>query len=143
MLIMAAAYARAVGASTAAPFLSQWQLLWTQWAEYLMTQVPTPSTQLTTDDWAPDYSTSTGSVNLGIKAIIGLAAAGQIATILGDAANATTWSDAATRQRRAVDHPLDRRVGGQLSERRAGRHRHLVIALQRLLRDGDRRFTGA
>ena len=61
-----------------------------------MTQVPTPSTQLSTDDWAPDYSTSTGSVNLGIKAIIGLAAASQIATILGDTANATTWSDAAT-----------------------------------------------
>ncbi len=35
-------------------------------------------------------------MNLGIKAIIGLAAAGQIATILGDTANATTWSDAAT-----------------------------------------------
>ncbi len=96
MLIMAAGYARAVGASTAFPFLSQWQLLWTQWADYLMTQVPTPSTQLCTDDWAPDYSTSTGSVNLGIKAIIGLAAASQIATILGDTANATAWLDAAT-----------------------------------------------
>ena len=44
-----------------------------------MTQVPTPATQLTTDDWAPVYQTPTGSVNLGIKAIIGLAAAGQIA----------------------------------------------------------------
>ena len=96
MLIMAAGYANTVGASTALPFLSQWQQLWAQWADYLMTQVPTPSTQLCTDDWAADYSTSTGSVNLGIKAIIGLAAAGQIATILGDTANATTWSDAAT-----------------------------------------------
>lgn len=96
MLIMAAGYANTVGGSAAAPFLSQWQQLWTQWADYLMTQVPTPSTQLCTDDWAPDYSTSTGSVNLGIKAIIGLAAAGQIATILGDTVNATTWSDAAT-----------------------------------------------
>ena len=35
-------------------------------------------------------------MNLGIKAIIGLAAAGQIATIVGDTANATTWSNAAT-----------------------------------------------
>jgi hypothetical protein len=35
-------------------------------------------------------------VNLGIKAIIGLMAASQIATILGDDADATTWSDAAT-----------------------------------------------
>ncbi len=96
MLIMAAAYARAVGASAALPFLAQWQQLWTQWAQYLETQVPTPATQLTTDDWAPTYATITGSVNLGIKAIIGLMAASQIATILGDTANATTWSDAAT-----------------------------------------------
>jgi len=96
MLIMAAAYARNVGASTAEPFLSQWQPLWTQWADYLMTQVPTPTTQLTTDDWARVYRTPTGSVNLGIKAIIGLAAAGQIATIVGDTANAATWSNAAT-----------------------------------------------
>ncbi len=96
MLIMAAAYARNVGASTAEPFLKQWQLLWTQWAEYLMTQVPTPAEQLTTDDWAPGYKTPIGSVNLAIKAIIGLAAASQIAAIVGDTANATTWSNAAT-----------------------------------------------
>ena len=95
MLIMAAAYANMVGASAAAPFLSQWQTLWTQWANYLVPQVPTPSTQLCTDDWAP-YATSTGSVNLGIKAIIGLAAAAEIATILDDTTNATTWWDAAT-----------------------------------------------
>jgi Domain of unknown function (DUF5127)/Domain of unknown function (DUF4965)/Domain of unknown function (DUF1793)/Domain of unknown function (DUF4964) len=96
MLIMAAAYARAVGASAAQPFLSQWQQLWTQWAQYLMTQVPTPDRQLTTDDWAPGYSPVTASVNLGIKAIIGLMAASQIATILGDEGDATAWSDAAT-----------------------------------------------
>ena len=96
MLIMAAAYARAVGSSAAMPFLSQWQQLWTQWAQYLMTQVPTPATQLSTDDWAPNYATIGGSVNLGIKAIIGLMAASQIATILGDTADATTWADAAT-----------------------------------------------
>jgi hypothetical protein len=96
MLIMAAAYARAVGASTALPFLSKWQPLWSQWAQYLMTQVPTPAKQLTTDDWAPDYATVTASVNLGIKAIVGLMAASQIATILGDDADAGTWSDAAT-----------------------------------------------
>jgi hypothetical protein len=96
MLIMAASYARKVGASTAKPFLAKWQTLWTQWAQYLLTQVPTPATQVTTDDWAPDYRSPTGGTNLGIKAIIGLAAASQIATILGDTANATTWSQAAT-----------------------------------------------
>jgi hypothetical protein len=96
MLIMAAAYANKVGASAAAPFLEQWQALWAQWANYLMTQVPTPAAQLTTDDWAPGYATETGAVNLGIKAIIGLAAAGQIATIVGDTANAAIWSNAAT-----------------------------------------------
>ena len=95
MLIMAAAYAGKVGAAEAQPFLAQWAPLWTQWAEYLRTQVPTPATQLTTDDWAPVYTTPTGSVNLGIKAIIGLAAAAQIAEILGDQANAATWSAAA------------------------------------------------
>jgi Domain of unknown function (DUF5127)/Domain of unknown function (DUF4965)/Domain of unknown function (DUF1793)/Domain of unknown function (DUF4964) len=95
MLIMAASYARRVGAAAARPFLVRWQMLWTQWAEYLLTQVPTPATQLTTDDWAPVYTTPTGSVNLGIKAIIGLAAAGQIATILGDTTNAAKWTAAA------------------------------------------------
>ena len=44
----------------------------------------------------PGYSPITASVNLGIKAIIGLMAASQIATIIGDDADATTWSDAAT-----------------------------------------------
>jgi Domain of unknown function (DUF5127)/Domain of unknown function (DUF4965)/Domain of unknown function (DUF1793)/Domain of unknown function (DUF4964) len=97
MLIMAAAYANTVGATAAEPFLSKWQTLWTQWANYLMSQVPTPANQLTTDDWVPaQYKTAAGSVNLGIKALVGLAAAGQIATIIGDSANATAWSDAAT-----------------------------------------------
>ena len=95
MLIMAASYARRVGPEIARPFLRQWQQLWTQWAQYLLTQVPTPATQLTTDDWAPVYLTPAGGTNLGIKAIIGLAAAGQIAAILGDEANATAWSQAA------------------------------------------------
>jgi hypothetical protein len=95
MLIMAASYARKVGAATARPFLQRWQLLWTQWAEYLLTQVPTPATQLTTDDWVPVYLRPTGATNLGIKAIIGLAAAGQIAAIIGDTANAAKWSQAA------------------------------------------------
>ncbi len=96
MLIMAAAYARAVGSSIAAPFLNQWRELWTQWADYLMTQVPTPGRQLVTDDWAPNYSTLTAGVNIGIKAFIGLQAAAQIATIIGDSADASTWSNAAT-----------------------------------------------
>jgi hypothetical protein len=95
MLIMAASYARRVGAETARPFLQKWSVLWTQWAQYLLTQVPTPATQLTTDDWAPVYLTPTGGTNLGIKAIIGLAAAAQIAEILGDTANAAEWSKAA------------------------------------------------
>jgi len=96
MLIMAAAYANMVGASAAKAFLNKSQLLWTQWANYLLTQVPAPATQLCTDDWAPGYSTTTGSVNLAIKAIIGLAAAAQVAEIIGDSANAITWANAAT-----------------------------------------------
>jgi hypothetical protein len=96
MLIMAASYARKVGAATAKPFLEKWKLLWTQWAEYLLTQVPTPAQQLTTDDWVPTaYRTPKGGVNLGIKAIIGLAAAGQIAGYIGDKANESKWSKAA------------------------------------------------
>jgi hypothetical protein len=95
MLIMAASYARKVGAARARPFLEKWQLLWTQWAQYLLTQVPTPATQLTTDDWAAVYLTPAGGTNLGIKAIVGLAAAGQIARVLGDTANAEAWSQAA------------------------------------------------
>ncbi|MGA8680706.1 MAG: DUF5127 domain-containing protein [Acidimicrobiales bacterium] len=95
MLIMAAAYARQVSSGEAAAFLAPHRLLWTQWAEYLLTQVPTPATQLTTDDYVTGYQLPTGSVNLGIKAIIGLAAAGQIASLLGDGADAATWSQAA------------------------------------------------
>ncbi len=96
MLIMAASYARKVGATTARAFLARWTKLWTQWADYLLTQVPSPATQLTTDDWVPiPYVTPAHGVNLGIKAIVGLAAASQIATILGDTANATKWSKAA------------------------------------------------
>ena len=95
MLIMAASYARQVGTQVAQPFLAKWQLLWTQWAQLLLTQVPTPDTQLTTDDWAPTYLEPTCSTNLGLKAIIGLAAAAQIATILGDQTNAAAWSRAA------------------------------------------------
>jgi Domain of unknown function (DUF4965)/Domain of unknown function (DUF5127)/Domain of unknown function (DUF1793) len=95
MLIMAASYAGKVGPFAARPFLAKWQLLWTQWAQYLLTQVPTPAAQLTTDDWAPVYTEPVGGVNLGIKAIVGLAAAGQIAQILGDTANAAAWTKAA------------------------------------------------
>ena len=138
MLIMAASYARRVGAATARPFLAKWQLLWTQWAEYLLTQVPTPATQLTTDDWAPVYLTPTGGTNLGIKAIIGLAAAGQIAEIIGDEANAATWSQAAKDNVAAVGQAVAgpvRRVPGP----GAGRGRHLDDRVQRLLRAGDRR----
>ncbi len=111
MLIMAASYARRVGAATARPFLAKWQLLWTQWAQYLLTQVPTPATQLTTDDWAPDYLTPTGGTNLGIKAIIGLAAASQIAGILGDQANEAAWLKAAKDNVRAVVQTVARPVG--------------------------------
>jgi Domain of unknown function (DUF5127)/Domain of unknown function (DUF4965)/Domain of unknown function (DUF1793)/Domain of unknown function (DUF4964) len=97
MLIMAASYARKAGAAAARPFLARWQPLWTQWADYLLTQVPSPATQLTTDDWVgPRYLKPAGGVNLGLKAILGLAAAGQIAGILGDTANAARWSAAAT-----------------------------------------------
>jgi Domain of unknown function (DUF5127)/Domain of unknown function (DUF4965)/Domain of unknown function (DUF1793)/Domain of unknown function (DUF4964) len=96
MLIMAASYALKAGQATAKPFLEKWQVLWTQWAEYLLTQVPAPAKQLTTDDWVPAaYRYPEGGVNLGIKAIIGLAAAGQIAASLGDTANAAKWSKAA------------------------------------------------
>jgi hypothetical protein len=135
MLIMAAAYARAVGSAVAEPFLNQWRTLFAQWADYLMTQVPTPGYQLTTDDWAPDYSSLSAGVNLGIKAIIGLAAAGQIATIIGD------LGERRDRQRRQVGQPLHRQLR-HASERPAGCPRHLDLALQRLLRARDRHIAG-
>jgi Domain of unknown function (DUF4965)/Domain of unknown function (DUF5127)/Domain of unknown function (DUF1793) len=96
MLIMAASYARTVGADNARPFLDTWKVLWTQWADYLLTQLPRPAKQLTTDDWVVRaHLKPRGGVNLALKAIIGLAAAGQIASILGDTANAAKWSGAA------------------------------------------------
>jgi hypothetical protein len=99
MLIMAAGWARTVAPETAATFLAPYQTLWSQWAAFLLTQVPAPSPQLSTDEWLGFTSEAdwiVASVNLGVKAIIGLAAAAQIAELLDHEADATAWRAAAT-----------------------------------------------
>jgi Domain of unknown function (DUF5127)/Domain of unknown function (DUF4965)/Domain of unknown function (DUF1793)/Domain of unknown function (DUF4964) len=90
MLIMAAAYAAKLTASGAKAWLAPYTALWTTWAGYLAdpANLPDPPSQLSTDDFAGPIA---GSVNLAIKGIIGLGAAAQIATLLGNDNDATQW----------------------------------------------------
>jgi hypothetical protein len=85
LLVMAAAYASRVSADTGRSFLAGYEALWTRWADLLVTQLPSPPTQLTTIDFLGE---SAGNSNLAILGIIGLGAAAQIAGRVGDDATA-------------------------------------------------------
>jgi hypothetical protein len=90
MLVMAAAYASSgLPATTVKAFLSRYESLWTRWANLLVTQLPKPPAQLTTVDY---LGHSTGNTNLAVLALAGLGGAAQIAALLGDSKNASTWS---------------------------------------------------
>jgi hypothetical protein len=95
MLIMAAAYAAKLSTAAAQAWLSPWSALWSRWASYLAepANLPDPPSQLTTDDFAGPVA---GSVNLAIKGIIGLGAAAQISSLLGNTDDATSWQTTAT-----------------------------------------------
>ncbi|MGD0083454.1 MAG: DUF5127 domain-containing protein [Acidimicrobiales bacterium] len=88
LLVMAAAYASRVPVDVARSFLARYQTLWTQWADLLVTQLPSPPLQLTTVDY---LGPSAGNTNLAILGMVGLAAAAGLAARLGDEASARTW----------------------------------------------------
>lgn len=92
MLVMAAVYASRASSSAATGFLRRYQALWSRWADMLVTQLPRPPEQLTTVDY---LGTSAGNTNLAVLALAGLGAAAEMATRLGDATSASSWSSKA------------------------------------------------
>jgi hypothetical protein len=89
MLIMAASYAARVATDTAQAFLQPYSALWSRWANLLISQLPVPPSQLTTIDYLGPLKADT---NLAALGIVGLGAAAQIASILGDTSNQDAWS---------------------------------------------------
>ncbi len=89
MLILVAALARAVGNAGYAE--RHWPLL-QQWADYLLEAGFDPGEQLCTDDFSGVLG---HNVNLSAKAIMGIGAAAQLATILGRTADAARYRLAA------------------------------------------------
>jgi len=96
IVIMAAAYAKAVPAATAKAFLEPYSAAWTKWAELLISQLSPdgiPPKQLTTIDY---MGALTANTNLAALGLVGIGAAAQIATILGESSNASKWTAKAT-----------------------------------------------
>jgi hypothetical protein len=85
MLILCDAVAQAEGS---AEFASRWWPKLTQWAEYLEKYGLDPEEQLCTDDFMGHLA---HNANLSVKAILGLAAYGDMCRMRGDAANAEKY----------------------------------------------------
>jgi hypothetical protein len=89
LLIMVDTIAHEEGSSE---FANNYWTQLTQWAQYLKPYAYDPGSQLTTDDF---LGTIQSSVNLAIKAIIGLGAYSQMCTLRGDTADAATYMNLA------------------------------------------------
>jgi hypothetical protein len=88
MLIMAAAYIQQAPSAAKAFATAHYKVL-KQWADYLVANLPDPGFQNQTDDFAGEIA---HSVNLALKAIIAVAAFGQIATAAGNSADAASYA---------------------------------------------------
>lgn len=71
-----------------------------QWTDYLITDSLVPADQISTDDFAGSLANQT---NLAIKGIIGIAAMGEISTLLGNSADASNYSVSLTTLTSAAD----------------------------------------
>ncbi len=88
MIIMAAAYARAAPGATSTAYLKAHYNTLKGWANYLVSVLPDPGFQNQTDDFAGFIA---HSVNLALKGIVAVAAMSQIATIVGQSTDATSF----------------------------------------------------
>ncbi len=89
MLIMAAAYAQAAPGTASRAYLTTHYATLRGWAIYLTQNLPDPGLQNQTDDFAGLIA---HSVNLALKGIIGVAAMAQIATTVGQPADAAFFA---------------------------------------------------
>ena len=89
VLLLCDAIAKADGN---ADFVTPWWPLLTQWAQYLEQYGLDPENQPCTDDF---MGPSPHNANLSVKAILGLAAYGDLCRMRGDAANAKKYADLA------------------------------------------------
>lgn len=89
MLVLATAIAVVEGNADYAK--KHWDVL-TTWANYLLDNGLDPANQLCTDDFAGHFA---HNANLSIKAIMGIAGYGKLAGMLGDAATAEKYTQAA------------------------------------------------
>jgi len=89
MIIMAVAYAKAAKDTA---YLQKHYPKLKQWASYLLTDGQFPGNQLSTDDFQGRAANQT---NLALKAVSGLGAISQAATLLGKTADSTKYRNAA------------------------------------------------
>ena len=89
MLILCAAIAQTDGNTK---FLDKWWPQLTQWAQFLEQYGLDPENQLSTDDFMGHLA---HNANLSVKAILGLAAYGDLCRMRGDAVNARKYRDLA------------------------------------------------
>ncbi|CEH18783.1 hypothetical protein CBOM_05493 [Ceraceosorus bombacis] len=90
MILMALHYAQLQGAKKATPWLKQHYSIMQQWAQFLIEDSLIPATQLSTDDFAGELANQT---NLALKGISGIAAIGEVATLLGKHSDAKQYQN--------------------------------------------------
>ncbi len=117
MIIMSAAYMRAVPGTTALVYLQANYRWLKRWADYLVATLPDPGLQNQTDDFAGKIA---HSVNLALKGIVAIAAMAQIAEGCGERGDAIHYRAKAKQY-----------MGYWLRHAQAPGHRHLGLTYRR------------